>query len=226
MAKSLATRKADLIEAKKRFARSKKLLSLDELAILYGLSKGAFVNLRKMIPDFPDPAERKSNAYFYPAHAAVSALLAYVTRHEETQADHARRLRALAGPPQDLGDGDAPTLTANEQLKAYDLRQKLKEEAIEQGHLHRSDHCAAVSERVFSLISRTFGKPSDSMDPNGRWPAAVRAQIDKAGEALVLQCYNQMRDMLGQDANQQPRGSSTARAGRRRAKPLGKARKS
>lgn len=222
MAKSTAQRRQDLEAAKKQFVRKPKaVLSLDDLAILYGLTKPAFVNLRKTVDGFPDPCEQRGNAFFYPAYKAVCALLAYVTRHETAKESHAKRFSSLVAPPVDGDTGNAAPLTASEQLKAWELRDRLLQEAVAQGHLHRNEDCAAVADKVFSLISRTFAAPSDSLDPNGLWPADIRAEIDKAGEALVLQTYNQMRDMLSPDANQRHSGSSapgSARGGARKAR--------
>jgi hypothetical protein len=228
MAKSVEQRKSDLAAAKDQFRRRPKaLLSLDELAVLYGLTKPAFVNLRKTIDGFPDPAKREGNAYFYPAYKAASALHEYVMRNEQQALDRGRRFEALVRPPASNGHDHAGlTMSAQEQLRAYELRERLQKEALAQGQLHRSADCAATTERVFSHISRTFGKPTTSMDPTGQWPADVREAVDKAGQALVLRCYAELRDMLGGHAHQQPSGSPDTGARRARPKRSAKARKS
>lgn len=226
MSKSNAQRVQDLEEAKKKYRRSKKLLSLDDLAILYGLTKPAFVNLRKTMEGFPDPAERRGNAFFYPAFAAVSAMHAYVKRHEQQHLDRGRRFSDLV----QTGNGEdhhGLTLSAQEQLRAYELRDKLTKEALAQGLMHLASDCAETAEKVLSMISRTFGSPCESMDPNGKWPAEVRAAVDDAGRALVLRCYDEMRDMLIPHVDQPTSRPSRSRADRAGTKPprkTGKAR--
>src|SRR3954471_20363059 len=170
---------------------------MDEIAAVYGLTKPAMHNHHKMVEGFPAWVERKGNAHYYPAFKVFAALLAYLERKEKTEAGQAAAFADLVRPPSRNGTDAIEPLTASEQLKAFDLRSRLTQEALDQGVLHRADHCAAVSDRVFNLISTTFGTGlSDTLDPNGTWPPEVRAELDKAGENLTLRAFEQMKDML------------------------------
>jgi hypothetical protein len=230
MAKSDTQRKIDLTEAKATYRRRRKaVLSLDDLSILYGLTKPAFVNLRKTVEGFPDPSERRGNSFWYPAYEAVSALLTYVERHEKTTKGRAKKFSDLVQPTVNGHAFADEPLTAREQLQAYELRKLLIEEEVAQGVLHRADHCAAVSDRVFSLISSTFGsRLADALDPNGKWDPEVREALDKLGEKLTLQVYEQMKDMLTagvvEHVDRKSAGPSGAPKPRRRARAAGEAR--
>lgn len=207
MAKSNAQRKADLTEAAATYRRrTKAKLTLDDCANLYGLTKPAFVNVRKGMPGFPDPCDRDGNTYFYPAYPAIKAMLDYVERKEKASKDQQSQFARLVTPPREESEDGPEPLSANEQLKAYDLRQRIIDEEIAHGGLHRSADCSKVATRVFSLISRTFGAGfADTLDPMGKWPAAVRAEVDKAGEGVTLRTYAEMKHML----EGKPAGAST-----------------
>lgn len=234
MSKSDAQRRADLESAKVQYRRrTRAMLTMDEIAALYGLTKPAMHNLHKTIPDFPESVDKKGNAFFYPAYKAVVALLAYVKRKEVAEKSAARAFQEIVAPAHTIGDDQTPPLTAGEQLKAYELRQKIIDEEIDHGTLHRADQCAAVSDKVFSEISRTFGSNlADTIDPNGKWPPELRTAVDEAGEALVLRCFGQMKHMLTAggdgaepDVDQQDPGPTRPPAARRVAGKVGKARK-
>lgn len=235
MSKSDAQRRSDLEAAKVQYRRrTRAMLTMDEIAALYGLTKPAMHNLHKTIPDFPESVDKKGNAFFYPAYKVVVALLAYVRRKERAERDSARAFNDIVAPARAAEDDQGPLLTAGEQLKAYELRQKIIEEELDHGTLHRGDHCAAVSDKVFSEISRTFGSNlADTIDPNGKWPPELRAELDTAGEALVLRCFVHMKHMLGgevdgadkSDADHQAPRPTRPPAARRRAGKVGKARK-
>jgi hypothetical protein len=218
VAKSDQQRRIDVAEAKANYSRRRKaLVTMDEIAAVYGLTKPAMHNLHKTVTGFPEWTERKGNTHFYPAYKVFTSLLAYLERNEKMAAAQAAQFSELVRPPT-AGDGfEVQPMTASEQLKALDLRQRLIDEAVDQGHLHRADHCAAVSDRVFTKISTTFGRNlADAMDPNGRWPGWLREDVTERGKQLVLQCFAEMKDMLTagvvetpQDAN----GKSTRPAG-------------
>lgn len=170
---------------------------MDEMAALWGITKPAFHNLQKTIENFPEPVERKGLTFYYPAFKVVRAMLAYMDRHVRAEKAKAQQFSDLVRPARvEPGEAIEP-MTATEQLKAYELRNKLVQEELNQGVLHRADHCAAVSDRVFSLISRTFGSNlADTLDQNGKWPAEVREAVNTAGENLTLRVFNEMKDML------------------------------
>lgn len=213
--------------------RTRAVLTMDEIAALYGVTKPAMHNIHKLVPDFPEFVDKKGNAFFYPAYKVVVALLAYVKRKEVATRDAARSFQDIVSPDHSAGDDQTPPLTAGEQLKAYQLRQNIVDEELEQGILHRADKCAAVSEKVFSEISRTFGSNlADTIDPNGKWPPELRTAIDEAGEALTLRCFGHMKHMLtvgvdGADLNadHEDPGPKKSTGARRRPRAVGKARK-
>lgn len=225
MAKSDTQRRADLEDAKVRYRRrTRAVLNWDEIAMLYGITKPAMHNLAKTIEGWPDHVDKKGNAFFFPAYKVVVALLHYVKRKEEAEKGAAIAFQDLVRPAVTAEDGRLPPMTATEQLKAYELRQKIVDEEVANGVLHRADHCAAVSDAIFTDISRTFGSSlADTLDPNGQWPPEVRTAVTEAGENLTLRCYARLKDMLtagvvGANTNADNGNSGPSRAARPRAR--------
>jgi predicted DNA-binding transcriptional regulator AlpA len=232
MSKSKVERRSELAAAKDHFRRRPKMvLTWEEAAALWGITKPAFHNLAKKM-DWPSPVEQNGNTLLFPAYKAVCAMLAYIDRHEKAARDHARQFQDLVRPAAPEAEDGPPPLTPQEQLRAYELRQKIIDEELMHGVLHKAVDCATVSDKVFSVISRTFGsKVSDTLDPNGEWPAEVRTAADEAGVALVLQCFGEMKHMLSPDtgadlhADKRDPGPKRSRAARSGAGPRRKTRK-
>ena len=90
------TRVQDIRGALKR-AKAGDLLSLTDCAMIWGISKGAFVNVRNRMATFPDGQEGAKNTILYPAVAALNAMLEHETRADAAEQERQQRAAAILG---------------------------------------------------------------------------------------------------------------------------------
>lgn len=220
-----ARRLNDLRAALKR-VKADDWLSLDEIALIWGTQKSTFVTTRKHMPDFPQPERAPKNmgldpkAYVYPARAALEAMLAYATRHDNLDRAKAERTAVLLG--QRRSTGEAPPLHKVSELQMLN-RMAAEIEAREraQGAYVASADVAAVAGEVFSEISEFFSGLSNKIDPHGELAPDLRMRIDDLAREALLRFHARMKDMLETDAVAETNRDQANRAGKSRARRAG-----
>lgn len=225
MSKSSTQRRADVQAALKHFRKAKdKDVTLDDLALLWGVTKARFLNVVRPIPDWPEPKGKRGNQHIYDAVACLESLLAWETRNDQAESGQRAKIAKILGR-QSAGDEPDSTLPPSEILKLARARAEIEERLIAQGHLHLASECEATTERVYSIISAPLGNLAQAVDPNARLPASVRETLLKLGRALNLRIYDELRDMLGGDVDQRPSRAKTPRKRTDRARRTAPSRK-
>jgi hypothetical protein len=225
MTKSRISRRADLQAAAKRFTK-KDTISLEDVARLWGVSKARFVNVRNEIADFPEPLGKEGNAYVYAAKPVVDCLLRHETRNDKLESSKASKVAQILGGTGDEHHHDV--LPPTEMLAMSRVRAEAERRMREQGLLVQFDEVQQTMATLFGYMSNVIGKLSDSVDPNGKLPGDVRARLDGLGKELLLRMYDDLNDMLADDANdatgrtlQSGEGPDSARAAKVRPKGKG-----
>lgn len=207
-------RRKDLSTALRK-AKPDDLLTLEALALVWGVTKPRFVTVRNAMADFPAPLPGQGNIYEYPARKALDAMLKHEMRHDEAaRARQARTAAILGKGARGRANDDAGNHTVNELATLSRMRAEIEEQERDQGLYAPMAEVAAVAGDVFSEISDFMRGLSNKMDPHGLWPAELRAQIDEQGDKALLGLHKRMKEVLSPDAK--PRGNRTASGGARR----------
>lgn len=216
-----ARRVSDLKAALKR-ARPGALLSLDDLALLWGTSKARFVTTRNTIAGFPDPMPAPKEmrlapkAYVYPARPAIQAMLAYANRHQDLDRAKAERTAAMMGERRCVDS--APLHRISELQTINRMMAEIEERERLQGEYVPATDVAAVAGEIFSEVSETFASLSNKVDPHGEFPAELRLRMDEQGRAALLRLHRRMKDMLEADAVPNRNRDQAGKAGKPRAR--------
>lgn len=204
----MAVKSRDRRAAIKRQQRSLKpgaKLFLEDLARIWGVSKARFVNIKRDIPDFPDPIDNEGTAHVFDAAAALDAMWSWETRNDQVQNERASRHKQLLGK----GPGrprkqvqEEPMFSAAELLKYGQLQAMAEEGEERQRTLVKMKEVSAVAGVVFTRLSTSLGALANAVDPNGLLSAETRAQIDQLGKSELLRMHTALKGYLTQgDAN-------------------------
>lgn len=199
-----ARRLNDLRVALKR-AKPNDLLSLDDVALLWGTSKSRFVTQREQMANFPAPAPAPKEmglaprAYVYPARAAIEAMIAYANRHEDLDKAKAARTAAMLGQRRGAIDA-APLHNVNELQTVNRLAAEIEERERTQGLYIPVADVAAVAGELFSELSEFVSELANRIDPHGALPPGVRLLIADQGKEALLLIHRRLKDMLRADA--------------------------
>lgn len=193
-------------------------LSHTELAQLWGISKGAFTNLRNRVDGFPDGEEGPRNSLLYPAKAALKALFEYETRADQAEQERQKRAAEILG--MDRGRGrrkrDEIILPPSEMLKLSRLRGEIEQREREQGEYIHRDKVRGVGARIYGVLNDALSRLEERVDPNGLLPAEQRARIGELGRTALVAIHADLSETLGIDADDGPsRAEGTARPPRR-----------
>ena len=208
--KTDSKRLVDLKAALKALGRKKNpLISLDDCAALWGVTKPRFVTKRKEMAGFPDMVERDGNAHLYPAREALKAMIDFIERHQAASTSKAKRLGELIGTDQ-MAEHIAGGFSIAELAKANQLAAELEQRMRDQGLYIRVDDVQRVVGMVFSEMSETLSNLSNIVDPHGRLDPSVRTLIDTNAHELLLRTHRNLKGMLSpdavDDANRKPAG--------------------
>lgn len=173
------------LKAALKAVKPKQTLSLADCAALWGVTKPRFVNKRAEIAGFPDASVVEGNAHFYPARAAIKAMIAHLERHERSKVERVRSQTRLLG-----GRTAQPDILSSHTLAelaaANRLNTDLDQQEIDQGLRVLSVDVAMEIGEVFSELSEFCTTLSNQLDPHGELAPEIRATIDtKAHEALL-----------------------------------------
>lgn len=192
---------ATRLERRKGLARTLKRvkdgeeISLEQLALLWRVTKPRFVNVKAQIPDFPNPSSKDgtTGALNYPARKALETLIAWEHRDDRVEAEKVSRHRRLLGASEDEEPPEDEVILPPSELLKYDqLSTSLQRREIEQGNLVRTADVSARAAEAFSILSGVCGSLANAADPNGLWDAEVRASVDLAGRDVLFRVHEQM----------------------------------
>lgn len=222
------TRVKDLQAAIRR-AKKGDALSLTELAMIWGVSKGAFVNVRQKMVGFPAGEQGPGNSILYPAAEALKIMLDYETRADEEERERQSRAAAIMGLNRKNGRRPKAEvfLPPSELLKLSRLRAEIEERERNQGEFVPRSDVRSTAARIYAVLSEHLGQLELRVDPNGLLPAETRNRIGAEGRKALLAIHSELSDMLGADVDHGPGRTETARgpAGKPRAAPARRKRK-
>lgn len=195
----------DLQAALKR-AKPGDKLALAECAIIWGIGKGAFVNVRNRMADFPDPEPGPANSLLYEARPAIQAMLNYETRADAEERERQARAAAVMGMKGGRGrrKKDEIFLPPSELLKLSRLRAEIEQREREQALYVKRREVEDMLGDIFGIQSEHLGQLSLKADPNGLWDPEMRAAVDAAGRDVLLLIHGKISHMLPKDADRRP----------------------
>lgn len=214
-------RRADITAALKR-VKPNDMLSLEDLANIYGTTKGPFVTAKKRMPGFP-PATLAGTSHIYPAQKALRAMLDFETRHDAAAETRAQKTAVMLGQIQKRRTDEAlnasipvrDLMVINRMAAELEERQRIQREYIPAAEV------AFVAGEVFSELSEFMAGLSNKIDPNGLLDPTLRKMVDDAGAEKLLGFHRKMKNILNADADSgSPRakdaGARPARVRRKR----------
>jgi hypothetical protein len=221
-------RRSDIAAALKR-AKPSDMLTLEELALIWGVTKPRFVTVRNTMADFPAPLPGQGNVYIYPARKALEAMLKHETRHDEAASQRRARADAILGRN---GKGKASDTLGDHTPNELVLLSRLAADVEERERAMRI-HIPAVEVSdtagdVFGEMSEFLSDFANEIDPNGLLDPDTRERIDKAARERLLHFHRRMKHILTADgdaggapsgqtgAGRAPRGAGGARPRRKR----------
>ncbi len=211
-AKANPNRRGDIQRALKK-AKPEDMLSLEDLAFIYGATKGPFVTAKKQMVGMPPPV-LQGTQHIYPAKAALKAMLDYEMRNDAAADDRARRTKAIlgtiAGDRMDQSSG----LPARELQILNRTAAEIEERERAQRRYIPAEEVAMVAGEVFSELSEFMAGLSNKLDPNGLLDPRLRALIDTGGAEALLGFHRKMKDILDADADHADPGRAPSRARR------------
>ncbi len=223
MARGTNLERVKALQAGLKRAKADDKLSFTELTLLWGVSKGAFTNVRQKMLGFPSPEPGPGNSVLYPAREALSVMLEYETRADEAERERQQRAAAIMGLNRKGGrrPKDEVYLPPSELLKLSRLRAEIEERERNQGeYVHRAE-VRATAARIYAILSEHLGQLEARVDPNGLLTAELRAKAGEQGRKALLAIHAELSDMLGADVDHGPGRTQGARksAGRPKRAP-------
>lgn len=213
-------RRSDIAAALKR-AKPNDMITLEDLAFIYGTTKGPFVTAKKQMTGMPAPV-LQGTVHTYPARAALQAMLNYEKRNDAIADDRAKRTNAILGNlVKDRMDETASNALPARELQilnrmATEIEERERNQRL---YIHASEVSQTAGE-VFSELSEFMAGLSNKIDPNGLLDPALRAVIDTNGSEALLGFHKRLKLLLDADvlAGSPGRAHDSARKPRSRRK--------
>lgn len=188
------------------------MLTLANLAVVWGVSKARFVSVMPQIVGMPEHIEQ-GNVHIFPAKAALQAMLRHETRHDDAARQREERTKAILGG---LRKEREEAATAGIPPRELQILNRLAAEIEERERLQREYIPAAEVSRtagdVFSALSEFMASLSNRVDPNGLLDPRLRALIDTNGAEALLGFHKTLKVLLNADAVTGPPGGAPSRA--------------
>lgn len=216
----VARLKAALTKAKK-VAKQKPTLSNTELTALFGVSKGAFTNVKAQIADFPDGVEGPRNQVLYPAIPALTALIAYETREDEEEAARRALANEIVGASKPRGrrkKSPEVFLSPTEMLKYSRVQAEIEERQRLQREYVPKQEVSSLASRIYEKIKDPLQQLELKVDPNGLLSAEQRTLISELGRTALLGIAREIEGALGIDVDDHASRSATPAKSAGRAK--------
>lgn len=183
-----------------------------EMAKIVGLSWRRLSDQIEKDPDFP-VARRGSEglSYEFAPLDVVDHMIRRLDEQLDTRRAKAERMAAIAGMPAETASHG---LSIDELIKLDGLQTAVQRRKIEQRQYVRADEHANVIADIFTTMQSETLAITGRLDPAGRWPANVRAEVTEAMRSLLVRLHDKLGDRLDPDA----RSKSAPRKRARRAR--------
>lgn len=192
-------RRSDIAAALKR-AKPNDMITLEDLAFIYGTTKGPFVTAKKQMTGMPQPV-LQGTVHTYPARAALQAMLTYEKRNDAIADDRAKRTNAILGNlVKDRMDETATNALPARELQILNrMATEIEERERNQRLYIPAGEVAATAGAVYSDLSEFMAGLSNKVDPNGLLDPALRALIDTNAANALLGFHRQLKLLLDAD---------------------------
>lgn len=217
-AKANPNRRSDIAAALKK-AKPDAMLSLEDLAFIWGTTKGPFVTAKKQMVGMPAPV-LSGTSHIYPARQALKAMLDFETRNDAAAASRQKKSDAILGTlTRDRHEQAASTAIPVRDLQvlnrmATEIEQRERDQRL---YIPAAEVARDVGD-VFSELSEFMAGLSNKVDPNGLLDPNLRALIDNNAADALLGWHRKLKDLLDADAvTGDPRGAAD-RSGKPRAR--------
>lgn len=203
------------LEAALKRAKPKDTLRLDELALLWGVTKPRFVTVRNTMADYPAPQPGAGNEYVYPARKAINVMLAHERRHEKAAQARQDRANEIMGAGKRKGSPEAAFWSPTEMATLNRLAADIEERERAQGLFVPIAEVQAIALTIFSEFSDLCSRMPNVVDPHGALPVATRQLIDKNAKQALVHIHGTLKHILAADV--EPRDPGTTASGARAA---------
>lgn len=207
------------LEAARKTIRRKLIVNGEDLSKIVGLT---WRRLRDLVEADPEwPVIRKGSegvSYEFDAKAVLDHMIRRAKEQMVGRHKRADRIATMSGVL------ISPELLAQDQLSINDLRTidtlqtSAQRRKIEQRHYVRRDEAEAVITDLFSTMQAETMATVSRLDPAGRWPSQVRAEVAEAVRGLLVTLHDKVGDWLKPDAG--PKAGTRGRAKPARQRPL------
>lgn len=213
-------------------------LSQQQLADIYGVSPARLSTLIKSrFETFPPFERRDDKTHWYPARAAIRAMIAYLeSTSDQKLAQAARHSAIMSGvvATKEVATAEAaapapvapPPMSATELDKLASAQTKIWRLAQEQGRYIERAKVEAITRAVLQIITREITNLPTTMDPNGELPITQKAALAKRARSIVIKANTAMAELLGEEDAGSDGGSTGTGTGTRRNLRRGDVRKS
>jgi hypothetical protein len=209
-------RRGAIAAALKR-CKADSMLSLEDLAEIWGVVKSRFVTVKNKMPDFPPPIPQ-GTSHIFEARTALKAMQAFERRHDDAAQKLKKTTDAILG---NVRTGRLDQIDTGHTPRDLSVLSRLAAEAEERERAQREYiPKAEVAQRVgdvFEEISNFCSRLSNEIDPHGRLDPKVRAKIDERAAEALRRSNKILKDLLSPDANQGSSGKPPRRARKPRA---------
>jgi hypothetical protein len=214
--KTDAQRIAD-IKALLAKTKPKDELSLQDCAAVWGVSRPRFINKRAEMADFPQE-RRDGNAHYYPAKAALKAMLNRLEEQNRRSTERATRLGKLV--PKNLSSSIS-NLSVQDLARLNRLHMDVEVRERDQGDWIAKAEVSMVVGEVFSDIAEFMSGLANKIDPHGRLSPKIRADIDSNGREALLKLHRKIKGLVD-DVDAGSAGTENRRSRRPQVRGQGK----
>lgn len=193
-----------------------------QLAEIYGVTNARMTTLIKTrFENFPPAKRHEDKTHWYEAIPALQAMIAYIEGHgAKKRAAGARHRAILTGGVQPAkqqaqDEADAEPLGPGDLLRLAQTQNQVFKLKKEQGKLLDADQQAKMVREVVIFLTRELGGLAHALDPHGRLPVELRAQLHAKAREIV----NGLNERLGkliddvEGRSGSPSGSGTGHSG-------------
>jgi len=181
--------------------------SQKDLAELYGVAPSRLSTLvRTRFKGFPAPEKRGDKTHWYPARAAIVAMIEYIEGNaNERQAQARRHTEVMTGvsPARDQAEQEAaaaePPLSAAEIDRLVSAQSRLWKLQKDQGLYVLADDVRRRTRAANALFVRSIMSMPSRLDPNGALPPQMREALEKECRRIVVDLRDEMAEMLSAD---------------------------
>jgi len=217
-AKGNPNRRSDIAAALKK-AKPADMLSLEDLAFIWGTTKGPFVTAKKNMVGMPPPIPQGTQ-HIYNARAALKAMRDYETRNDAAAVSQQKRADAILGTlARERRDEATSTGLPVRDLQILNrMAAEVEDRERQQRLFIPAAEVAAEVGAVFSELSEFIAGLSNKVDPNGLLDPGLRQQIDDEGATALLGFNRRLKLLLDADVVAGSTRGTPDRAGKPRAR--------